>query len=57
MAALLDELKIEKVLVYGISGGGPTCLNFALKHPNRCFGIMTEVAIYGNFKHPKFEQL
>jgi pimeloyl-ACP methyl ester carboxylesterase len=57
MAALLDELKIEKVLVYGISGGGPTCLNFALKHPNRCFGIMTEVAIYGNFKHPKFDQL
>ena len=57
MAALLDELKIEKVLVYGVSGGGPTCLNFALRHPNRCFGMMTEVAIYGNFKHPKFDQM
>ena len=57
MAALLDELNIEKVVVYGISGGGPTTLNFALRHPDRCAGCMTEVAVSGNFKHPNFEEL
>ena len=31
-AALLDELKIDQVIVYGISGGGPSAINFALKH-------------------------
>ena len=57
MAAMLDELNIDKVLVYGISGGGPTTLIFAERHPNRCYGCMTEVAVTGNFRHPKFEEL
>ena len=57
MAALLDELNLEKVIVYGISGGGPTTLNFALRHPNRCAGCMTEVAVTGGYRTPKFEQL
>ena len=35
-AELLDELGIEKVAVMAISGGGPSAIHFALRHPNRC---------------------
>ena len=34
MAALLDTLNIKTVLVIGTSGGGPTALQFALRHPD-----------------------
>ena len=56
-AALLDELKIDQVIVYGISGGGPSAINFALKHPNRCKALVTEVAVTGNFVHPRKAEL
>ena len=57
MAALLDELNLEKVIAFSISGGGPTALNFALRHPNRCAGCVTEVSVTGGFTTPKFEAL
>ena len=52
MAALLDALSIDKVVIMGVSGGGPTTLNFALRHPDRCSGCLTEVAVSGSFDHP-----
>jgi pimeloyl-ACP methyl ester carboxylesterase len=42
-AALLDELKIDKVVVSGISGGGPSALMFALRHPERTRGLILTV--------------
>jgi pimeloyl-ACP methyl ester carboxylesterase len=33
-AALLDSLGIERVAVVGFSGGGPSALQFALRHPS-----------------------
>jgi pimeloyl-ACP methyl ester carboxylesterase len=39
-AALLDELKIDSVVVSGISGGGPSALMFALRHPERTRGLV-----------------
>ena len=57
LAALLDELSIDQVLMFGISGGGPTSLQFALRHPNRCKALMTEVAVTGGFTHPKAAEL
>ena len=35
LAALLDELKIDKVAMFGNSGGGPTAYTFAQRHPDR----------------------
>lgn len=35
-AALLDTLQIDSVAVIGISGGGPSSLQFALRHPEKC---------------------
>ena len=39
-AALLDKLDIQKATVIGTSGGGPSALQFALRHPERCSGLI-----------------
>jgi pimeloyl-ACP methyl ester carboxylesterase len=39
-AALLDELGIEKASIIGFSGGGPSALQFALRHPERCRNLV-----------------
>ena len=57
LAALLDELSIDSVHIYCISGGGATGLNFGLRHPDRCKGVLTEVACTGNWVHPMKAQL
>jgi len=44
-AALLDELGIESVAVAGGSGGGPPALQFALRHPDRCWGLLLFCAV------------
>ena len=38
-AALLDALGIEQASIIGFSGGGPSALQFALRHPGRCRGL------------------
>ncbi|HKP52064.1 MAG TPA: alpha/beta hydrolase [Chloroflexia bacterium] len=40
-AALLDTLRIDRVAVVGISAGGPSALQFALRHPNRCWALIS----------------
>jgi pimeloyl-ACP methyl ester carboxylesterase len=39
-AALLDELNIKTTIVYGVSGGAPSALQFALKYPHRTLGLV-----------------
>ena len=34
-AAFLDKLEIDKVIVHAGSGGGPSSIYFAARHPNR----------------------
>jgi pimeloyl-ACP methyl ester carboxylesterase len=43
--ALLDELHVDKVVVFGGSGGGPAALRFVLQHPERCTALVLESAI------------
>lgn len=38
-AMSLDALDIEQVAVIGVSGGGPTAIQFALRHPDGCWGL------------------
>lgn len=39
-AALLDTLKIDRVVVVATSGGGYDGLQFALRHPERCIALV-----------------
>jgi pimeloyl-ACP methyl ester carboxylesterase len=39
-AAVLDELGIAKAAVMAVSGGGQCALQFALRHPDRCWGLV-----------------
>ena len=39
--ALLDTLGIDKVAMVGISGGGPSAIQFALRHPERCWALVS----------------
>jgi 2-hydroxy-6-oxonona-2,4-dienedioate hydrolase len=46
-ACLLDALKIERAAVLGASAGGPSTLQFALRHPARCSAVVLLVpAVY-----------
>jgi pimeloyl-ACP methyl ester carboxylesterase len=40
VTALLDELGIAGAGVLAVSGGGPSALHFALRHPGRCRGLV-----------------
>jgi pimeloyl-ACP methyl ester carboxylesterase len=51
-AALLDSLAVRKVLVVGVSGGGPTALQFALRHPDRIRGLLLVAAITKHHRQP-----
>jgi 2-hydroxy-6-oxonona-2,4-dienedioate hydrolase len=43
--ALLDALQVDKVVVFGGSGGGPSALRFALQYPERCTALVLVSAI------------
>jgi pimeloyl-ACP methyl ester carboxylesterase len=45
IAALLDALQIESAAVIAQSAGGPYALQFALRHPDRCWGVVLVSAI------------
>jgi len=44
-AALLDMIGIGPAVVLGLSGGGPSALQFALRHPDRCRGLVLISAV------------
>ena len=44
-AALLDVLGIEKVAMVGISAGGTSALHFALRHPERCWALVSVAGV------------
>ena len=44
-ASLLDTLNITSAFVIGLSSGGPSALQFALRHPGRCRGLIMLSAI------------
>lgn len=46
-AALLDTLGINRVAIVGISAGGPSALQFALRHPDRCWALISVSGVSG----------
>ncbi|MBV8398521.1 MAG: alpha/beta fold hydrolase, partial [Acetobacteraceae bacterium] len=45
--AVVDALKLEKVVLVGHDAGGPAAVNFALKHPERAAAVVLMNAFYG----------
>ena len=43
--AILDVLAIPRVAVVAVSGGGASALQFALRHPHRCWGLVMISAV------------
>lgn len=52
-AALLDDLAIPKVGVVAISGGGASALQFALRHADRCWGLVMISAVTQPIPEPQ----
>lgn len=52
LAALLDALGLERVLVAAVSAGGPSALSFAARHPDRCAGLILISACTGHLDIP-----
>jgi pimeloyl-ACP methyl ester carboxylesterase len=44
-ASMLDVLKIERAAILGLSGGGMSAAHFALRHLDRCWGLLLADAI------------
>lgn len=44
-ASLLDTLNIQRIVIMGISAGGPSVLQFALRHPERCSALILIAAV------------
>lgn len=44
-AALLDSLEIESVVIMGASGGGPSAIAFAARHPERTRALIAMSAV------------
>lgn len=54
--SLLDELKIDSVYVNGISGGGPSSIQFALDYPERTAGLILRAAVSENIVEENTEK-
>jgi pimeloyl-ACP methyl ester carboxylesterase len=39
-AALIDTINVNSIIIIGLSAGGPSALQFALRHSERCHGLI-----------------
>ncbi|MCG6203570.1 alpha/beta hydrolase [Rhodopseudomonas sp. HC1] len=52
-AALLDALRLDTAIVIAVSAGGPSALQFALRHPARCAGVVLVSCCTGTLDVPE----
>jgi haloalkane dehalogenase len=60
LEAVVDALRLEKIIPVGHDAGGPAAVNFALRHPTRAAGICMMNAFYGEssgLRVPEFIEL
>lgn len=53
LAALLDALHINKVIVTSLSAGGPAAYIFAAKYPERILALLTVASVSGDYVMPE----
>ena len=52
-AALLDTLRIEQAAVVTLSAGGPPGYQFAVRHPDRIWGLVAIASVSGRYSMPE----
>lgn len=52
LAALLDELGVKQAAVIGCSAGGPVAVQFAVRHPERCWALVMGNAVTAPLRGP-----
>lgn len=52
-AALLDTLGVERATVAAVSAGGPSAVEFALRHPDRCAALILVSCCTGHLAMPE----
>jgi haloalkane dehalogenase len=60
LEAVVDALGLEKIVPVGHDAGGPTAVNFALRHPERAVAVCLLNAFYGDapgLRVPEFIEL
>lgn len=55
-AALLDALGIDRASIIGFSGGGPSALQFAIRHPDRCRSLVMIGGIVQRHRREELQQ-
>jgi pimeloyl-ACP methyl ester carboxylesterase len=50
-AEILDLLSIGPVIVFAVSGGGPSAIHFALRHPDLCRGLVLASTLGGKARY------
>ncbi len=50
-AEVISLLGIRHVIVFAISGGGPSAIHFALRHPDKCRGLVLASTLGGKAKN------
>jgi len=50
-AEFLDLLGIRQVIVFAISGGGPSAIHFALRHREKCLGLVLASTVGGKTRN------
>jgi pimeloyl-ACP methyl ester carboxylesterase len=53
LAALLDKLNIDKVIVTSLSAGGPIAYQFAARHPERVAAMVIISSVSGDYVMPE----
>ena len=53
----MEALGLEKIIPVGHDAGGPTAVNFALKHPERAAAVCLMNAFYGDAPDYEFPSL
>jgi len=48
LEAVVEALKLDKIIPVGHDAGGPTAVNFALRHPDRAAAVILINAFYGD---------
>jgi pimeloyl-ACP methyl ester carboxylesterase/DNA-binding CsgD family transcriptional regulator len=52
MAAVVDAAGLERFAVFGVSGGGPTAMEYAVRNPER----VSHLVLYGTYARGRYER-